>query len=179
MTTASKRFVVLATVALVIGLGIGSQVFPRTQLIVRTVTYSTTVTATLLNVCQFTPFSSERPPAVGFDPTYASLPAHWWKNENGTLWAFGFNSTFPPHAGNAGGVKVLWVRTDGGTFERHQLVIDGVQLDGHATHLNATIPGGYGGNYQPSGLVFPTQGCWKVTGTVDENSLSFVVYVYP
>jgi len=181
MISVNRRFAVIAVVGFIIGLGIGSQAFPRIapQLTTQTVTAGATATTTILNACPVTPFSSQRPPAVGLDPTYASLPAQWYRNENGTLWAFGFNSTRPPHAGSGDGLKVLWVRTDGGTFERHQLVIEGVQLGGQSAPMNTTIPTGYAGNYQPSGLFFPTEGCWNVTGIVDGNTLSFVVYVYP
>lgn len=37
---------------------------------------------------------------------------------------------------------------------------------------------GYGNKgFRPTYLVFPTPGCWEITGRLGERSLSFVVYV--
>jgi hypothetical protein len=60
-----------------------------------------------------------------------------------------------------------------------KLAIAGRRLDGPAPPLRAHIPDGYGvsGGFQPTGVIFPTGGCWKVTGTVGGDSLSFVVNV--
>ena len=55
------------------------------------------------------------------------------------------------------------------------LVIEGRRLDGDAPPLRARIPGGYSGGFQASALIFPTPGCWQVTGKVDGQSLTFVV----
>lgn len=36
----------------------------------------------------------------------------------------------------------------------------------------------YGGiGFQPSGVTFPAQGCWEMTGTVHRASLRFVTFV--
>jgi hypothetical protein len=43
--------------------------------------------------------------------------------------------------------------------------------------LRAHIPSGYSGSFQATRLVFPTPGCWEVTGRVGEASLTFVVVV--
>ena len=53
----------------------------------------------------------------------------WWRNENGTLWAFPLNSN-ATHAGYDGGMKALWDRTYDGTFEAHQRLVDTTELDG-------------------------------------------------
>jgi hypothetical protein len=59
-----------------------------------------------------------------------------------------------------------------------KLAIAGQRLDGPAPPLRAHIPDGYGvSGFQATGVIFPTEGCWKVTGTVGAASLSFVVSV--
>ena len=59
-----------------------------------------------------------------------------------------------------------------------QLAIRGRRLDAPAAPLQAEIPAGYGQiGLQPVSLIFPTTGCWEVTGTLDGASLTFVVKV--
>jgi hypothetical protein len=59
-----------------------------------------------------------------------------------------------------------------------QLRIEGQRLDGSAPPLRADIPAGYGpSGFQATLVFFPTQGCWKVTGSVGDASLAFVVRV--
>jgi hypothetical protein len=71
------------------------------------------------------------------------------------------------------GMKWPWWR---GT--RGSLTIEGRRLDGPAAPLRASIPHGYGQTgFQVSGLMFPTPGCWEVTGRVGAESLTFVVHV--
>ena len=54
---------------------------------------------------------------------------------------------------------------------------------GHAVEtsppLRADVPAGYPDTgFQPSGLMFPTQGCWSVTGRIgDGKPLTFVTFV--
>lgn len=69
--------------------------------------------------------------------------------------------------------KVGWWRGMSGT-----LVISGRRLDGGAPPLRADVPEGYGPQgFQPTGLTFPTTGCWEVTGKVGDAELTFVVTV--
>lgn len=69
--------------------------------------------------------------------------------------------------------KVGWWRGVAGT-----LVISGRRLDAAAPPLRAHVPEGYGPRgITPSGLTFPTVGCWRVTGKVRPASLTFVVKV--
>jgi len=61
---------------------------------------------------------------------------------------------------------------------RGALTIDGRRLDGPAPPLRAQIPAGYGDiGFQPTGLNFPTPGCWEVTGHVGAASLTFITRV--
>ena len=58
------------------------------------------------------------------------------------------------------------------------LTIGGERLDASSPPLRAHVPVGYGPKgFQATRLTFPTQGCWKVVGTIRRVSLSFVVLV--
>jgi hypothetical protein len=44
--------------------------------------------------------------------------------------------------------------------------------------VRADVPDGYGDlGFQATGIHFPVEGCWKVTGTVGTTHLTFVTYV--
>jgi hypothetical protein len=59
-----------------------------------------------------------------------------------------------------------------------QLLISGRRLDGDAGPLRARIPSGYGNiGFQSTALIFPTVGCWEVTGRIGDKSLTFVIDV--
>ena len=59
-----------------------------------------------------------------------------------------------------------------------RLAINGRRLDATAAPLRANIPDGYGDTgFQASALIFPTPGCWEVTGKVGEAALTFVTRV--
>jgi hypothetical protein len=69
--------------------------------------------------------------------------------------------------------KFGWWRITSGT-----LAITGRRLDAPAPPLRASIPDGYGSSgFQSSGVSFPTEGCWEITGTVGGQTLSFVTFV--
>jgi len=58
------------------------------------------------------------------------------------------------------------------------LTVEGHRLDADAAPLQADIPDGYGDTgFQVLGLIFPTTGCWEVTGHVGESSLTFITEV--
>lgn len=66
-------------------------------------------------------------------------------------------------------------------FERGvsgSLTIEGHRLDADAAPLRADIPEGYGETgLQVLSLIFPTTGCWEVTGRVQDASLTFITEV--
>lgn len=71
------------------------------------------------------------------------------------------------------GWKFGWWRIVSGT-----LTITGRRLDAPAPPLRASVPDGYGSHgFQASGVYFPTEGCWEVTGTVGGSELTFVTFV--
>jgi len=71
------------------------------------------------------------------------------------------------------GLKFPWWRE-----ARGRLTIKGTRLDGGAPALRARIPGGYGLiGFQATKVLFSTPGCWRVTGMVGDEKLSFVTLV--
>jgi hypothetical protein len=117
------------------------------------------------------------PPEIG-DQLFGSGSAHG--NEDlwvGGLWPDGiiavhWSSSFVAADGSIG-MKFGWWRNVSG-----QLEITGRRLDGSAPPLHAGVPDGYGGTgFQASGVSFPTEGCWELTGSVGSSSLTFVTLV--
>jgi len=77
-------------------------------------------------------------------------------------------------ADGALGIKVGWDLRKKGT-----LLVTGRRLDGVARPARAYIPRAYD-NYAGGMslfLVFPTPGCWEVTGSLADESLTFIVQV--
>lgn len=71
------------------------------------------------------------------------------------------------------GMKFGWLRGVPG-----QLRIEGRRLDAPASPLRAEVPSGYGPlGFQATYVVFPTPGCWEVTGRVGDASVTFVTMV--
>src|SRR5205807_7008030 len=57
---------------------------------------------------------------------------------------------------------------------RGPLAIEGRRLDAPSAPLRSRIPEGYGDTgFQVSALIFPNEGCWEVTGRVDQARLTF------
>jgi hypothetical protein len=71
-------------------------------------------------------------------------------------------------------MKWPWWRAVTGDLQIH-----GHRLDAVASPLRADVqPNSYPARgFLPSTLYFPTEGCWEVTGTIDDNSLTFVTLV--
>jgi hypothetical protein len=75
--------------------------------------------------------------------------------------------------GSVNELKWAWYR-----YVPGKLTIEGRRLDAPAPPLEAWVPDGYGDQgFQVSGITFPSDGCWEVTGHVGNDSLTFVVLV--
>ena len=71
------------------------------------------------------------------------------------------------------GIKLAWDRRRPG-----DLFVGGRRLDASAPPARSYIPTGYGEvGGQSTYLVFPTPGCWEITGRVSDAGLTFVVLV--
>ena len=69
-------------------------------------------------------------------------------------------------------MKYPWFRAEG---LKGKLIITGRRLDAEAPPLKAVIPNGYmDTGFQATALIFPTEGCWEVTGKVADTTLTFV-----
>lgn len=117
------------------------------------------------------------PPEIG-DRLFGSGSAYG----NGDLWVGGlwpdgiiavhWSSSFVAVDGSIG-MKFGWWRNVSGELE-----ITGRRLDGSAPPLHAGVPDGYGETgFQASGVSFPAEGCWEVTGRVGSSRLTFVTLV--
>jgi hypothetical protein len=94
------------------------------------------------------------------------------------LWPGG-TVTFKPNgpgfvlADGALSMKFPWWRLRNGP-----LSIEGRRLDAPAPPLRARIPSGYGNTgFQSTSVIFPTPGCWEVTGHVGDGALTFITRV--
>jgi len=104
-------------------------------------------------------------------------------NEDGTLhtiisWPGGaviFARDGPGFVGTDGSLAMKWPWWRG---VPGKLTIEGRRLDAPAPALRAEVTDGYGDSgFQPISLIFPTQGCWEVTGIVGNARLTFVTLV--
>jgi len=122
-----------------------------------------------------TPFTSDVPR----DPTASSFSSNWYRN--GSLWA-SLDRAYQGKWYAGTDTKVLWYRSDNLTFDQ-RLVVTGMRIDANSTNttvLGNRFPVLYSEeNYQPSSLLFPSEGYWRVIGKIGNLSLSFIVHVYP
>src|SRR4051812_13612906 len=118
--------------------------------------------------CPVTPPNHAIPPGQAGNPGATAAPYYG----DGRLWTGlekdGVVAAAPDRDGSIG-EKFPWWRG-----VRGRLRITGRRLDGAAPTLRAQIPDGYGPTgFQSSGIIFPTAGCWRVTGMAASASLSF------
>jgi hypothetical protein len=111
---------------------------------------------------------------------FGAESAHWnGALYVGALWPDG-TVVFKP--GGAGTIlpdgslamKFGWYR---GAGLRGKLTVHGRRLDASAPPLRADIPAMGETGFQASGLIFPTEGCWEVTGEVANARVKFVTRV--
>jgi len=140
--------------------------------------------------CPVTVPNESQPPVKNFGGTVTYSPDYTGPRDvptpnsygNGKIWTVLWpNGTVIFRPGGSGfiledgslAMKWLWFRAIAG-----RLRIEGKRLDASAPPLRASIPDGYRGTgIQASGLIFPTEGCWEVTGRVADASLTFVTRV--
>ena len=119
--------------------------------------------------CSTTTPNGSRPPEED-----GSFGKHY--HGNGKLWTvlpLDGNVFAAPNRDGSLWEKFMWWRGVSGS-----LAVQGHRLDASVGPIRADIPSGYGGKgFQASRLIFPTEGCWEITGTVDGNSLTFIVLV--
>jgi hypothetical protein len=110
------------------------------------------------------------------DPGVDPLEGDWYVNADRSIWAM-----YPPYPWRRGGPwlagvgeKIPWIRPAG-----VPLAITGRRLDGESSPLEVTIPGVYQTRFTPSGILFPSAGCWEVIGKAGEKELRFITLVGP
>lgn len=91
----------------------------------------------------------------------------WW--ENGVIRA-GIDAGVMQPGGVS--IKTPWVQ---GPDSKGDLKIVGRRLDGPAPAINQEEGAGEG--FHPTGIVYPTPGCWQITGNAGATSLTFTVWV--
>ena len=97
----------------------------------------------------------------------------WYRSTDNQLWAWAQPDGWRVGVVNEGGVKEGWLKPSGARLE-----IIGRRLDGDGT-LTASVPDGYIGDFQVSGLFFSSAGCWEIEGQAKGIHLRFIVYVRP
>ena len=110
---------------------------------------------------------------------FGSGSAHW----NGNLYvgALSPDGTIVFKPSGAGyvypdgsvGMKIAWYRGNG---LRGKITIHGKRVDAAAPPLRSRIGNSEAG-FEASQVIFPTEGCWQVTGKVADASVTFVTRV--
>ena len=122
-------------------------------------------------VCPVTKPNGSIPPGETVEsPDYLGNDALWT-----ALWHKGKIFMLPENQNADGSFSMKWTWWRG---VNGALTIEGHRLDAEAEALSADIPEGYGDTgFQVAEIIFPTTGCWEVTGRVGDSSLTFVTEV--
>jgi hypothetical protein len=139
-----------------------------------TVTVALCLPAKAAAGCRVTLPNASAPPAIGSDHQWYGnaklLVSLYWPNGI-VVFRTGGPGFVQPDGSLA--MKFGWWRG-----VRGRLSITGKRLDAPAPPLRASIPEGYGDTgFQATYIIFPTPGCWQVTGKADAASLTFVTRV--
>jgi hypothetical protein len=121
--------------------------------------------------CPVTRPNGVSPPGVGAQAGVNHGITKLWT----ALWPGGVIKAEPDYVDKDGSIhmKFGWWRGVSG-----RLSIQGRRLDAPAPPLRAEVPDGYGDRgFQASGVIFPTEGCWEITGQVGAARLTFVNFV--
>ena len=87
------------------------------------------------------------------------------------MWPHNVVIATPDYIEADGSVAMKWPWWRG---SKGKLAITGQRLDGIASPLTAYIPDYGKSGFQPSGISFPTEGWWEVTGAVGDAELTSV-----
>ena len=92
----------------------------------------------------------------------------------GSLWPHGVVIITPDNVDPDGRLEMKfgWYRLTSG-----YLTITGRRLDAPAPPLSGRTAGYTLTGFNASGVIFPTEGCWQVTGRVGQAALTFVTFV--
>lgn len=125
-------------------------------------TLSPTITA---NACPLSPH------VVGYPAGGPRGDNDWYANADRTIWATFWGWDFVLRGGEQ---KVLWYKPS-----EYPIVVTGRRMDGAAPPLVYDISRDprRRGPIQPSGLAFPTAGCWEVNAQAGNSELHIVVLV--
>lgn len=134
---------------------------------------STTTAANTPFACPVTMPNGSVPPGESSSPLFFGNTVLWTSLSSQGQVKFGPGN--PGEIGSDGSLSIRWSWWRG---VQGNLAIEGKRLDGAAPPLKAIVPDGFGlTGFQTSTLVFPTDGCWQVTGRVGAPSLTFVTLV--
>jgi hypothetical protein len=121
--------------------------------------------------CSVTHPNGATPPGVGAQAGVNHGNTKLWT----AMWPGGVIKADPDYVDKDGSIhmKFGWWRGVSG-----QLSIKGRRLDASAPPLRAEVSSGYGDRgFQASGVIFPAEGCWEITGQVGAARLTFVNFV--
>ncbi len=127
------------------------------------------------STCPVTNPAWEKPPA---DPAVQGTPGYgyFFVNYDRSIWASAWWVDIEGYRLQASEdrVKVGWFRPAGAVLK-----VIGERIDRQSAPLEAHVPCCYPTRFQATGLVFPTEGCWRVTAIAGDSKLSFTVRVEP
>jgi hypothetical protein len=122
------------------------------------------------------------PHVTGHPPSGPTGNNDWYANSDRTIWATFWGWDFvlrgddqgDPKNGHSPGQKVLWYKPSDSL-----LSVTGRRIDGAAPPLgyDISIDPRPSGPIQPSGIYFPTPGCWEIDAEAGKAELRLVVLV--